>query len=114
MRVHHRLLGAGRWVWVDGGGGVVHLDKPLPLGVVEGSWGWQRELPGPGKKRWGQVGAPPERGVRMFELAPTNMFTPERKKGGGGTYWRFVAHCWQGLNLGGVDWVGKAWVWTPT
>ena len=21
VRVHHRLLGAGRWVWVDGGGG---------------------------------------------------------------------------------------------
>ena len=49
VRVHHRLLGAGRWVWVDRGG-VVHLDKPLRLGLVEGSWGWQRELPGPGNK----------------------------------------------------------------
>ena len=38
VRVHHRLLGAGRWVWVDRGG-VVHLDKPLRLGVVEGSSG---------------------------------------------------------------------------
>ena len=57
VRVHHRLLGAGRWVWVDGEG-VVHLDKPLRLGVVEGSWGWQRELPGQGNKRWGEVGTP--------------------------------------------------------
>ena len=49
----------------------------------------------------------------MFELAQTNIFTPERKKGGA-NHWRFVAHCWQGLGLGGVEWVGKAWVWTPT
>ena len=33
---------------------------------------------------------------------------------GGGTQWRFVAHCLQGLGFGGVEWVGKAWVWTPT
>ena len=44
---------------------------------------------------------PPEMGVKMFELAQTNIFTPGRKKGGGGTHWRFVAHCWQGLGLGG-------------
>ena len=50
VRVHHRVLGAGRWVWVDGEG-AVDLDKPLRLGVVEGSWGWQRELPGQGNKR---------------------------------------------------------------
>ena len=49
----------------------------------------------------------------MFELPQTNIFTPERKKGGGGTHWRFVAHCWHGLGLGGVDWVRKAWVRTP-
>ena len=49
----------------------------------------------------------------MFELAQTNIFTTERKKGGA-THWRFVANCWQGLGLGGVEWVGKAWVWTPT
>ena len=41
VRVHHRLLGAGRWAWVDEGG-LVHLDKALRLGVVNGSWGWQR------------------------------------------------------------------------
>ena len=36
----------------------------------------------------------------MFELAPTNIFTPELEKVGG-TRWRFVTHCWQGLGLGG-------------
>ena len=82
VHVHHRLLGAGRWVWVDEGGGGVHLDRPLPLGVQNGWWGWQRELPGLGK-RWGEVGPPPEKGVKMFELAQTNIFSPERKKGGG-------------------------------
>ena len=107
-RVDHRLLGAGRWVRVDEGG-VVHLDEPLRLAVVNGSWGWQCELPGP-RKGWGEV-PPPEMGLKMFELAQTNMFDPERKKGGA-TQWRFVPHCWQGLGLGGVDWVGKAWVWT--
>ena len=52
-------------------------------------------------------------GVKMFELAQTHIFTPERKKGGA-THWRFVAHCLQGLGLGGVDWVGRAGVWTAT
>ena len=89
VRVHHRLLGAGRWVWVDEGV-VVHVDKPVRLGVANGSCGWQRELPGPGK-RWGEVGDPSEMGAKMFELAQTNIFDPERKKGGG-THWRFVAH----------------------
>ena len=97
VRVHHWLLGEGRWVWMDEGG-VAHLDKPLCLGVVNGSWGWQRELPGPGK-RWGEVGDPPEMGVKMFEMVQTNIFTPERKKGGG-TQWRFVAHL-SGAGLGG-------------
>ena len=59
--MHHPLLGAGRWVWVDEGGGVVHLDRPLRLWVVNGWWGWQPELPGPGK-RWGEV-RPPQMGV---------------------------------------------------
>ena len=65
----------GGYAWTRG-------DKPLCLGVVNGSWGWQLELPGPGK-RWGEVEDPPEMGVKMFELAQTNIFTPERKKGGG-------------------------------
>ena len=53
----------GGYGWTGGGGGgVVHLDKPLRLGVVEGSWGWQRELPGQGNKRWGEVAPPPRKG----------------------------------------------------
>ena len=35
VRVHHRLLGAGRSVWVDEGR-VVSLKRPLRLGVVNG------------------------------------------------------------------------------
>ena len=37
----------GGYGWTRGGD--VHVDKPLRLGVVNGWWGWQRELPGPGK-----------------------------------------------------------------
>ena len=48
----------------------------------------------------GGGGGPPEMGVKMFELAQTNIFIPERKKGGA-THWRFVAHCWQELGFGG-------------
>ena len=50
-------------------------------------------------------------GVKMFQLAQTNIFGPERKKGGG-THWRFVANCWHGLGLGGMEYAGKTW--TPT
>ena len=114
VRVHHRLLGAGRWVWVDEGG-VVHLYRPLRPGVVNGWWGWQTYLPGPGKG-WGEVRAPPpppKGGLNMLDLAQTNIFTPERKKGAT-IHWRLVAHCLKGLGLGGVEWAGKAWVWTPS
>ena len=31
QRVHQRILGQGRWVWLDEGAGV-HLDKPLRVG----------------------------------------------------------------------------------
>ena len=51
----------GGAVGMGGRGGVVHLDKSLRLGVVNGSWGWQRELPGPGQ-RWGEVPPPPLNG----------------------------------------------------
>ena len=43
---------------------------------------------------------PHEMGVKMFELAQTNILSPERKKGGA-TNRRFVANCWKGLGLGG-------------
>ena len=36
QRVHQRILGQGRWVWVDPEG-VVHRDKPLRVGVP-GEW----------------------------------------------------------------------------
>ena len=59
------------------------MDGPVRLGVVNGLWGWQRKLPGP-RKGWGEVPhPPPEMRVKMFELAQTNIFTPEWKKGGG-------------------------------
>ena len=100
-----RLLGAGRWVWLDKRG-VVHLDKPLRLGVVNGSWVWQRELPGPGK-RWGEVGDPPEIVVKMFELAQTNTFITERKKGGGAPTSGSSPTAGRGWAWGGLSWWGR-------
>ena len=83
QRVNQRLLGPGSWVWVDEGG-VVHLDKPMRVEVVRGWWGWEPELPG---RKWGETRPPPppEKGVKMFELAQHNLFTPEKKKGGAPT-----------------------------
>ena len=50
----------GGYGWT--GGGVVHLDKPLRLGVVEGSWGWQRvSCRGRGISDGGRSG-PPRKG----------------------------------------------------
>ena len=61
-------------VWVDEGG-VVHVDKPMRLGVVNGWWGWQPKLSGRGRDG-GRCPPPPlEMGVKMFELAQTNLFT---------------------------------------
>ena len=57
QQVDHQLLGGPRWVWVDEGG-VVHLDRPHRLGVVNRWWRWQPELPCPGK-RWGALRPPP-------------------------------------------------------
>ena len=50
-RLHQRLLGPRRWVWVDEGG-LVHLDKPMRVGVVRGRWRWERELP---RRQWGET-----------------------------------------------------------
>ena len=62
VRVHHWLLGAGRWVWVDeGGGGVVHLDKHLRLGVVEGRGAGNVSCRGTGISGGGRW-APPRKG----------------------------------------------------
>ena len=40
-------------------GGVVHLQKPMRVGVVRGWWGWQHELPG---RTWGESPPPPPPG----------------------------------------------------
>ena len=39
--------------------------------------------------------------------------SPPRGKRGGG-HWRFVANCWQGLGLGGMEYAARAWTRTPT
>ena len=49
----------------------------------------------------------------MFELAQLNLFTHDVKKGGAGP-WRFIAMCWQAMELGGMECVGRTWTWTPT
>ena len=78
-RAHHKILGRGRWVWVDERG--VHKVKPLRVGGAPREWRWQPEMPG-GKK--GQVAPPSDKGVKMFEMAQYNIFTPCVKTGGGG------------------------------
>ena len=40
--------------------------------------------------------------------------SPPRGKKGGATHWRFVANCWQGLGLGGMEYAARAWNRTPT
>ena len=104
VRVHHGLLGAGRWVWVDGGGGGLSTwTSHCACGWSRGRVGGNMRCRGRGISDGGRCPPPPpEKGVKMFELAQTNIFTPERKKGGA-THWRFVAHCWQGLGLGGLS-----------
>ena len=89
------------------------MDKPLRLGVVNGSWGWQRELPGP-RKGWGEVPPPSRNGGEDVRVCANLRLHPRAEKGGGRTHWRFVAHCWQGLGLGGFEYAGKVWTWTPT
>ena len=62
VRVHHRLLGAEHWVWVDGGeGGFVHLDKPLRLGWSRGRGGGNVSCRGRGIGDGGRW-APPRKG----------------------------------------------------
>ena len=46
-------------------------------------------------------------------MAQINIFTPERKKGGPPTG-DSSPTAGRGWAWGGVEWVGKAWVWTPT
>ena len=61
VRVHQRLLGAGRWVWVDGGGGLSTWTSPC-------AWGWSRGRGGGNvscrgrRSDGGRWGAPPKGG----------------------------------------------------
>ena len=62
-------------------------------------------------------GAPPpplNGGEDVHVGANQHVHPREEKGGGGGTNWRSVANCWQGLGLGGIEYAGKAWTWTPT
>ena len=82
QRLHRRLLGAGRWVWM-GEGGVAHVDRPLRPGVVNGGWGWQPQLPGPGN-RWGEVRTPPpsRNGGEDVRVGANQHLRPREEKGG--------------------------------
>ena len=73
--------GGGGYGWTRGGG--VHLDKPLRLGVVNRWWGWQPELPGPGK-RWGEVRPPaPRKRGEVVRVGANQSLHPREEKGGG-------------------------------
>ena len=109
-RVHHKILGQGRWVWADKGGGPPGQTAARGGGGVPGTWWWQPELPG---RKWGEAPPPSEKEVKMFELAQLNVFSPELRKGGA-SHWRFIAMCWQAMGLGGMECVGRTWTWTPT
>ena len=50
---------------------------------------------------------PPEKGVKMYELAQLNLFSPEVKKGGGGSHWRFIPMCLQALGMRGTEFAGR-------
>ena len=108
--LHHRLFGVGRWARVYEGG-VVHLDKPLRLGLVDGWPGWQRELPGQ-RKGWGEVPPPKNRGEDV-RVCGNQHLRPRAEKAGGHPL-AFCGTCWQRLVLGRVEWVKKALVWTLT
>ena len=71
----------GGAVGMGGREGVIHLDKPLRLGVANGWWGWQRGLPGPGKG-WGEVPAP-RNGGEDVPVGANQHFHPREEKGGG-------------------------------
>ena len=61
--MRHKLLGQGRWVWIDEWG--VHPDKPLCLGGFQGGWQWQLDLEGAGG---GDEVRQSNAGVKMFEI----------------------------------------------
>ena len=62
-------------------GGGSTWTSPCRWGRAEGGGGGNGSCRG---RNGGRPPPPPEMGVKMFELAQLNLFTPERKKGGGG------------------------------
>ena len=72
--------GGGGWVWVDGRGGPPGQAPAARggqgvVGVATGVAGAAEEM--------GGDASPPDMGLKMFELAQTNLFPPERKNGAG-------------------------------
>ena len=61
VRVHHRLLGAGRWVWVDGGGGLSTWTSPCARGWSRGRGGCNVSCRGRGISGGGRCPPPPPR-----------------------------------------------------
>ena len=62
VRVHHRLLGAGRWVWVDGGGGLSIWTSPCAWGWSRGRGGGNVSCRGRGISDGGRCPPPPRKG----------------------------------------------------
>ena len=62
----------------------------------------------------GRCSPPPRNGGEDVRVGANQHLHPRAEKRGGGAHWRFVAKCWQGLGLGGIEYAGKAWTWTPT
>ena len=72
----------GGYGWT-GGGALSTWTSPCAWGWSRGRGGGNVGCRGRGISDGGRCPPPPpERGVKMFELAQTNIFTPERKKGG--------------------------------
>ena len=70
----------------------VHADKPLRVGGVAMAAGTTG-----GRK--GKVVPPSDKGVKMFEMAQLNVFSPGVNKGGVGHCW-FLCHSWEATGLG--------------
>ena len=85
-RVHHKVLGQGRWVWVDERG--VHANKPLRVGGVQGEWQWQ-----PDPWAGGTVVRPSDAGQKMFTMAHYIISTLGVKKAGA-PHFCFLYCCW--------------------
>ena len=103
-RVHHKILGQGKWVWVDERG--VHKDKPLWVG---GGGGFQGNGTGNGNVGGGgQVAPHSDKEVKMFEMAQLNVFNRVIKKGGV-QHFRCLCSCWQAMGLRGVHTAQRRW-----